>query len=38
VDAAVGNLFRIGRHLMRATHYRLLRYRTFNRWQDATCA
>ena len=38
VHAVVGNLFRIGRHLMRATHYRLFRSRAFECWQQVTCA
>jgi hypothetical protein len=31
------NLLRIGRHLMRAKHYRLLRSRAFERWQEVAC-
>jgi len=38
VHAVVGNLFRIGRHLIRATHYRVLRARAFEHWQEVTCA
>jgi len=32
------NLFRLGRHLMRAVHYRLLRIQAFQVWQEAVCA
>ncbi len=32
------NLFRLGRHLMQAVNYRLLRARAFQIWQDAVCA
>ena len=32
------NLFRLGRHLMRAVHYRLLRAQAFQVWQEAVCA
>ncbi|MDH5700941.1 MAG: IS6 family transposase [Nitrospirota bacterium] len=32
------NLFRLGRHLMEAVHYRLLRTQAFQMWQDAVCA
>jgi putative transposase len=32
------NLFRLGRHLMQAVHYRLLRTQAFQIWQDAVCA
>jgi putative transposase len=32
------NLFRLGRHLMQAVHYRLLRTRSFQVWKDAVCA
>lgn len=38
VHAVLGNLLRIGRHLMRATHHRLLRSRAFDHWQEVTCA
>jgi putative transposase len=31
-------LFRVGRHMRRATHYRLLRTRSLLVWQQATCA
>ncbi len=33
----VQNLFRLGRHLLRAKNYRLFRMRAFVRWQQATC-
>ena len=32
------NLFRLGRHLMQAVNYRLLRARAFQVWQEAVCA
>ncbi len=32
------NLFRLGRHLMQAVSYRLLRTQSFQIWQDAVCA
>ena len=32
------NLFRLGRHLMQAVNYRLLRTQAFEVWQDAVCA
>jgi putative transposase len=32
------NLFRLGRHLLQAVNYRLLRARAFQIWQDAVCA
>jgi len=34
----VGNLFRVGRHLLRAVHYRLFRARAFDSWQQVACA
>jgi len=37
VYGAVQNLFRLGRHLLRARNYRLFRMRAFVRWQRATC-
>jgi len=36
VHAAVFNLFNLGRHVVRAEHYRLLRRRAFVSWQSAT--
>ena len=38
VHSAVTNLFNLGRHVMRAEHYRLLRQRAFASWQSATAA
>jgi len=38
VHAVVGNLFRLGRHLLRAVHYREFRMRAFSTWQQVTCA
>ena len=32
------NLFRLGRHLLRATNYRTLRSRAFGTWSAVTCA
>jgi len=32
------NLFRLGRHLIQAVNYRLLRTQAFQIWQDAVCA
>ena len=32
------NLFRVGRHLLRAVHHRLLRTRSFCVWNQVTCA
>jgi putative transposase len=32
------NLFRLGRHLLQAIHYRLLRIQAFQVWQEAVCA
>ena len=34
----VQNLFRVGRHLLRAAHYRLLRTRAFAEWDTVTYA
>jgi putative transposase len=36
VHGVVLNLFRLGRHLQRAAHYRLLRARSFKEWSAAT--
>ena len=33
----VNNLFRLGRHLMQARHYRILRGRAFAQWSRASC-
>ncbi len=38
VHGLVLNLFRVGRHLLRAAHYRLLRTRSLLVWQEVTCA
>ena len=38
VHGLVLNLFRVGRHLLRAAHYRLLRTRSLRVWQEVTCA
>jgi putative transposase len=38
VHGAVCNLFRVGRHLMKASHYRELRSRAFSEWQQVTYA
>ena len=32
------NLFRLGRHLIQAANYRLLRTQAFHVWQDVMCA
>jgi putative transposase len=32
------NLFRLGRHLMQAVNYRLLRTQAFQVWREAVCA
>jgi putative transposase len=34
----INNLFRVGRHLLKAAHYRLFRDRAFATWQQVTCA
>ncbi len=38
VHGVVLNLFRLGRHLLRAVHYRLFRRRAFEVWREVTCA
>ena len=38
VQGVVQNLFRVGRHLLRARHHRLLRTRVFVEWEAVTCA
>ena len=38
VHGVVLNLFRLGRHLLQAAHYRLLRMRSLLVWQEVTCA
>ena len=37
VHGVVLNLFRIGRHLLRAVHHRRLRTRAFGVWDEVTC-
>jgi putative transposase len=32
------NLFRLGRHLMQAVNYRILRAQAFQVWKEAVCA
>ena len=38
VHGLVQNLFRVGRHLLRAVHHRALRTRSFRVWDEVTCA
>ena len=38
VHSQVHNLFSVGRHLLGAANYRLLRNRSFQMWQQVTCA
>jgi len=38
VHGMIGNLFRVGRHILRAANHRLLRSRAFVPWNAATCA
>ena len=38
VHGLVQNLFRVGRHLLRSAHHRLLRRRAFHVWDAVTCA
>ena len=38
VHGPIQNLFRVGRHLLRAGHHRLLRTRSFRIWDEVTCA
>ena len=38
VHGIVQNLFRVGRHLLRAAYHRLLRTRAFVEWDAVTCA
>ena len=37
VHGLVQNLFRVGRHLLRSAHHRLLRSRAFAEWNAVTC-
>jgi putative transposase len=38
VHGQIRNLFRVGRHHLRAVHHRLLRDRAFADWREVTCA
>ncbi|MDA9983130.1 IS6 family transposase, partial [Gammaproteobacteria bacterium] len=38
VHGEIGNLFRLGRHVIRAIHYRKFRLEAFSKWQQVTCA
>jgi putative transposase len=38
VHGVVQNLFRVGRHLLRSSNYRLLRLRSFTVWRSVTAA
>ncbi len=38
VHGPIQNLFRVGRHHLKAVHHRLLRDRAFADWREATCA
>jgi putative transposase len=38
VHGVVGNLFRVGRHPLRAVHYRMFRSQAFGAWQQVSCA
>ena len=38
VHGLVLSLFRVGRHLLRAVHHRVLRTRSFRVWDEVTCA
>jgi putative transposase len=38
VHSQVHNLFRIGRYLLGAANYRLLRNRSYEMWRQVTCA
>ena len=37
VHGLVQNLFRVGRHLLKANHHRFLRERAFSDWRDVAC-
>lgn len=37
VHGPIQNLFRVGRHHLKAVHYRLLRDRALTAWKEATC-
>ena len=38
VHGVIQNLFRVGRHLLRPRHHRLLRTRAFTEWDGVTCS
>ena len=38
IHGAVQNLFRVGRHLLRAANARMFRARAFSTWTQVTCA
>ena len=38
LHGVIQNLFRVGRHLLRSSHHRLLRSRSFLEWRAATAA
>ncbi len=38
IHGQVNNLFNLGRHLMKAKHYRLFRERALNEWTEISCA
>jgi len=38
VHGSINNLFRVGRHLLRAAHHRVFRARAFHVWNEVTCA
>ena len=38
VHSQVHNLFSVGRHLLKALHYRIFRARSFDAWLEVTCA
>lgn len=37
VHGVINNLFRFGRHLMRACHHRMFRAKAISEWQQVTC-
>ena len=37
VHGPIQNMFRVGHHILRAVHYRLLRERAFFDWRETTC-
>jgi len=38
IHGVIQNLFRVGRHLLRAAHHRMFRQRAFGVWTEVTCA